>query len=105
MVSYIYVQYVLFTRSPELIVLEVLSPQFIVIVPTVVDTENAVIVLPAAGVAKVQIVFVVAEGKTFCLIKGIPSPNPSLGILFESYDRPIRQCEASDGSSQGEVLW
>jgi hypothetical protein len=33
-----------------------LSPQFIVIVPTVVDTENAVIVLPAAGVAKVQIV-------------------------------------------------
>jgi len=56
MISYIYVQYVLFTKSPELIVLEVLSPQFIVIVPTVVDTENAVIVLPAAGVAKVQIV-------------------------------------------------
>ena len=33
-----------------------LSPQLIVIVPIVVDTENPVIVLPAGGVAKVQTV-------------------------------------------------
>ena len=52
----IYAQYVLFTRASELIVFVVSSPQFIRIVPEVVDTENAVMVLPAAGVAKVQIV-------------------------------------------------
>ena len=54
MVLCIYVQYVLFTRASELIVLEVPSPQLIEMVPEVVDTENSVMVLPAAGVAKVQ---------------------------------------------------
>ena len=54
MVLCIYVQYVLFTRASELIVLEVPSPQLIKMVPEVVITENAVMVVPRAGVSKVQ---------------------------------------------------
>ena len=54
MILYIYIQYVLLTRASELIVLEVLSPQLIKMVPEVVDTENAVMVVLAAGVVKVQ---------------------------------------------------
>jgi len=36
----------------------------------------------------------------------ITSPKPMRGITsFESYDRPIRQSEAGDRSSQDKVLW
>lgn len=53
---YIYAQYVLFTRASEVIVLDVPSPQSTRIVPDDVDTENPMMVLPEAGVAKFQIV-------------------------------------------------
>ena len=79
----IYAQYVLFTRAFELIVLDVPSPQFIRIVPEVVDTENAVMVLPAAGVAKVQIVAGGSALSTETMplsMYEIPNPRPNFGI-------------------------
>ena len=51
---YIYTEYVLFTVFDELIMLDVLSPQLIKMVPRVVVTENAVIVVISVGVVKFQ---------------------------------------------------